>query len=236
MARTFLMETRKCEMCGTEFTTRRRPSRPTMRCKKCQFHLDLRGKRFGRLTVIGYAGDEKWLCRCECGTEKLVDGDPMRRGVVLSCGCLRLERAVAAASTHRKSKTRTYYIWAVMRDRCSNKNCEHYKDYGGRGIKVCERWQRFENFLADMGEAPPGLTIDRIKNDGDYELSNCRWATRKQQMRNTRNNRMIEFRGETKCVAEWADAVGLPQRLVYARITKLGWTPERALTTPPIRP
>lgn len=122
-----------------------------------------------------------------------------------------------------------------MIERCTNPNDQQYERYGGRGIKVCERWRKFENFLADMGEPPPGLQIDRIDNEGDYCSSNCRWATRVQQARNKRNNRVIEYRGRAQPLAAWAEETGLNANTIRHRLN-LGWSVERALTEPPKRP
>jgi hypothetical protein len=129
-----------------------------------------------------------------------------------------------------------YSTWSKMVDRCINPNLKEYKRYGGRGISVCERWRVFENFLADMGEKPPGLSIDRIKNGGNYEPGNCRWATPTQQQRNRRDNRIFTVRGITACLEELCDRYGLYHSLVQARIDKLGWSVEDAFTIKPQTP
>lgn len=128
--------------------------------------------------------------------------------------------------------TRTYRIWMGMRARCAN---PRYLNYAARGIKCCERWARFESFLEDMGEAPPGLSIDRINNDGNYEPGNCRWATRSQQASNMRPKRTLTFRGECRSLAYWAKTTGLDRRTIHRRLLR-GWTVEDALTTPPLQP
>jgi hypothetical protein len=133
-----------------------------------------------------------------------------------------------------KKASRTYTIWVNMRNRCERTYHSAYKYYGGKGIKVCERWRTFANFLADMGAAPEGLSLDRIDGSRDYENGNCRWVTHKQQMRNTSFNRLIEFNGETKSVAEWAETLGVPAGRLYARIER-GLTPERALSKRDLR-
>ncbi len=126
-----------------------------------------------------------------------------------------------------------YNIWTGIRSRCQNKNGARWKDYGGRGIVVCERWKNFANFYNDMGPRPTKEhSIDRINNTGNYEPENCRWATRKQQCRNARGNTMVEWRGETKCMAEWEDTLKMKNGSLKVRLRR-GWTIERALTVRP---
>lgn len=163
--------------------------------------LDLTNHRFGRLIARWPAGILKrrvhWLCNCRCGKLKSIATDSLRSGRVRSCGCLRREKTIARSigCTHnikhghnrRGKKTREHAVWGAMIQRCMNPNHPRWKDYGGRGIKVCKRWRKFENFLKDMGPMPIGLSLDRFPdNDGDYKKSNCRWATREQQQRNSR--------------------------------------------------
>jgi len=166
---------------------------------------NLIGKRFGRWIVIGSTDHkDKVLARCDCGTEKTVWAGNITTGKSLSCGCFRTERIVECSTTHGHTRVRknnlcshTYMAWTSMWQRCTNpKNCQ-YHNYGGRGIKVCDHWKKFENFLADMGEKPrPDMSIDRIDCNKGYSPDNCRWATNQQQSANRRNNVFIEYYGE----------------------------------------
>lgn len=174
--------------------------------------LDLVGKRFSRLVVVAEgktkmhpsgSSHSSFVCECDCGSVVSVIGTSLTTGNTTSCGCFNLE-LLKARATHAMTGTRTYRIWQAMRNRCRNTNMAGWQNYGGRGIRVCERWSSFENFLSDMGESPPGHEIDRIDNNGIYEPNNCRWATREQQSRNKRSNRIISFNGQSKCMKDWA--------------------------------
>lgn len=202
---------------------------------------NMSGRKFGRWTVVGVEPERcglhlQWLCECACGVRRLVYGSSLRQGRSTSCGCLvrekgsiRARRAAAARPQHgfsgRHNTRPVYRVWAAMKRRCLNPKVREFARYGGRGITVCARWMEFENFLADMGEPHPGMSIDRINVDGNYEPGNCRWATATEQSRNQRSNRMLTIDGETLCVAAWAERSGVNKGAVYARLA-LGW-PER---------
>lgn len=195
---------------------------------------------FGRLTAIERADvPGRWRCRCSCGAEKSISRHVLRSGKAQSCGCLRRELAVARGTTHGTFVgNRTgrpppeYTVLAGMIQRCEDPDSEHYAYYGGRGITVCARWRHdFAAFLSDMGPRPSSQhSIDRIDNAKGYEPGNCRWATRTEQMRNTRHNVLITFDGETLCAAEWSARTGVPERTLIARVRR-GVPPERALST-----
>jgi hypothetical protein len=150
--------------------------------------FDITGKKYSRLTAIKRVGGLRnhWLFQCECGEITSVRKAHVTSGRTRSCGCLAKELRKELFTKHGMSHTTEHNIWLSFRARCENPNHMYYKNYGGRGISVCDRWQKFENFYADMGNRPDGLTLDRINNDGNYEPSNCRWATWKQQNNNRR--------------------------------------------------
>ena len=199
--------------------------------------IDLTGKSFGRLIVISRIEfqskrrEAKWLCNCICGSYTKVLGYHLRNSKVQSCGCLSLENKTIHNHSISKNtiNNRTYISWQKLKDRCLNENNDKYEDYGGRGIKVCQRWlDSFENFLLDMGERPLKTSIDRINNDGDYLPENCRWATQKEQSLNKRTNRIINYNGKSKTLSQWSEISNTSPSLISYRI-KAGWSTEQAL-------
>jgi hypothetical protein len=142
------------------------------------------------------------------------------------------ERDNSPRRTHGLSRSAIYNIWNAMRQRCENPSNDAYDRYGGRGIKVCDRWLKFENFLADMGTRPSGKSLDRVDNDGNYEPGNVEWRGRSQQARNKSNNRRFEFMGKNLCIAEWCEEIGMKDQTLKNRLYSYGWSIERALTTP----
>lgn len=153
--------------------------------------IDLSGLTFGNLRVTGEAGRDRrgrglWKCSCSCGTIKVVASYFLRCGDTVSCGCLRAKKIGALNRSHGMADTPIYNLWRAMHMRCRLPNSTAFKWYGGRGISVCRRWLKFENFFTDMGHRPHGRSLDRINNDGNYEPGNCRWATPKEQVTNRR--------------------------------------------------
>lgn len=201
----------------------------------------LEGQVFSRLTVIRRAGSRGgralWVCMCECGTTIEAVSHALTSGHTKSCGCWRDERNRSTAARHGHARrgeklTPTYRTWQAMVTRCYNPNVPSFKDYGGRGIKVCDLWHIFENFLASMGERPDGMTIDRIDTNKDYTPGNCRWATRTEQNRNTRSNHMVEFKGERITQSEFSEKIGLKQSTVSYRLRR-GWSIDQIAGTAP---
>lgn len=193
--------------------------------------LDLTGRRFGRLVALEVMIINKttrWLCICDCGVTRIVWRCSLTNGTSKSCGCLAKELSSLRNSTHGMSGSRELSVWRDMMHRCKDlKN----KDYGGRGIAVCDRWMKFENFFEDMGSRPKGTQIDRIDNDGNYEPSNCKWSTPKENSNNKRDNWLYTFNGETKTLAQWGRPLGLSRRLISGRLNN-GWPFKKAITEP----
>lgn len=182
------------------------PKRPPKPPRILKGHKLVAGKRFGMLTAIEPTDKPNiWKYKCDCGNV-IIDNVHKNKK---SCGCL-LHR-------HGKSRSRVYKIWAGIKKRCLNPRNPAFKHYGGRGISICERWLSFENFLADMGEPPDGLSIDRIDNDKGYSPENCRWADWKTQHNNRRGNVIIEYNGERKTISQWADTLGISAGIISGR-------------------
>jgi hypothetical protein len=195
------------------------------------------GLRFGRLVTFRedgrLGGSVAWICQCDCGTSHRTRGYQLTGGMIFSCGCLRREKA----STHGMSRTPEYAAWIGIRNRCYNPNIDSYPNYGGRGISVCERWiNSFENFYSDMGPRPSeGHSIDRMDANGNYEPSNCRWATLTEQNRNLRRNHRITVGGVTLCVAAWAERTGISAGTIHRRM-RYGWCPTKCVLLPTLSP
>lgn len=204
-----------------DYSSRRWPKAPEA--------VELFGKKFGRWTVIsGSLG--KLLCKCDCGNlgthchQRLYSGDSK------SCGCYRDELAAAAHTTHGMHGHPIWRAWYHAKDRCLRKTDKRFPYYGGRGIRFCERWMKFENFAEDMLPSwVEGLTLERIDVNGNYEPGNCAWATHTEQMNNTTRNRWIEFNGKTQTAEQWSRETGIASCTIRARL-KRGWSEEQALT------
>lgn len=204
--------------------------------------IDLTGQRFGRLVVKNRGKTIKrasggtilyWLCECDCGNKVEAVGGDLKSNKTLSCGCYQRKRSKEYHTTHGMCHTRIHDIWLGMKKRCDNSNFSAYHRYGGRGIKVCDEWQAFEPFYEwAMGNGYSNeLTIDRIDVNGNYEPSNCRWATIEEQANNTSRNRYLTFNGETHTIAEWAKILGISYGTLSSRI-KRGWTITDAVERP----
>ena len=198
---------------------------------------DLTGQRFGYLTIIKKAGKSKnnktlWLCKCDCGNEKICIGNDLITGRTKSCGCLRKK---GSQRTHGFRYTRLYYIWQGIKKRCLNKNTPNYCIYGGRGIAICDEWKNDFKVFHDWAFANGydenvkrgDCTIERIDVNGNYEPSNCRWATMKEQCRNTKSNKLITYNNETRCLMDWSYILNINYGTLLNRFKK-GWTIEKA--------
>lgn len=186
------------------------------------------GRKFGLYTVIGDCKPKKYahgyhpyvLCKCDCGTVKKVHLWNLEGNKTKSCGCLSAALLKERSSTHRMSLTPTHIAWKHMRQRCLSKTCNGYPSYGGRGIAICKRWDKFENFFKDMGVRPKGTSLGRIDNNGDYSPDNCRWETPIEQANNKRNNVFIEYDGKRMTMAQWARHMGVHVSMIFNRMKK----------------
>lgn len=202
---------------------------------------DLSKRKFGRWTVVSFShkvnckngANYYWNCVCDCGTERKVPASSLRGGLSTSCGCYNKE-IISRPKKHGKAKEKIYWIWHSMIQRCEDEKNSQYRLYGGRGIVVCPEWHDSSCFIewALNNGYQEGLTIDRIDSNGNYEPNNCRWVNWEVQANNTRRNHYVEIGGVTKTVAQWARENGIPYKYVYRRTRDLGWSFEKALTTP----
>lgn len=188
------------------------------------------GEKFGKLTIIsslskrvGSTGRKisSVLCKCDCGGETITTITKLRSGQMKSCGCNK-------GFKHGMANSREYSSWCNMKSRCNNKNYNRFSDYGGRGITMCKRWEKFDNFHFDMGVRPNGKTLDRVDNLKGYSKENCKWSTPKEQSNNTRRNHYIEYKGERKTVTDWEKFLGLNTGTLSTRIWR-GWSIEKAI-------
>lgn len=203
---------------------------------------DLTGKKFGKLIAVSRSENTnqnraQWLCRCECGGEKIAQAAYLNKGTTRSCGCLADEQRKTAAQSQctpysRTNMYRERKTWENMIARCYDKTRHDFKWYGGRGISVCEKWRNsFEAFVVDMGMRPASMTLDRRESSTDYSPGNCRWATATEQANNRRSNHCITIDGRTLTIAEWARHSGIGERVIATRIAR-GWDERRAVEKP----
>ena len=192
------------------------------------------GSVFERLTITGdgprqFCGARTWTWICSCGEKGCSQMCAIKQGVTKSCGCYNRSMGKARRKEDARDRNPVYGVWCSMRERCRLKTVKSYRHYGGRGIKVCDRWNDFDLFVADMGPRPKGGTIERIDVNGNYDPSNCRWATHKEQMNNARFNVFLDLFGERITIAQASDKYGVPYHRLYGRIRK-GWPAEKAVT------
>lgn len=255
---------RSCEACGNEYHINPKYSRAqAARSRFCSYACSAVGMmgprekveigellggftRFGKLTLIGegepnrpagHHPQRRALMQCDCGNVCRVSPSSLKRGKSKSCGCQPAELSRARFTKHGGYRTREYKSWNAMSQRCLNPNSTGFENYGGRGIKICDRWQGsdgFLNFVADMGPRPRGMTLERNDSNGDYTPENTRWATPKEQQNNRRVSVLIAHEGQTMSQTEWAEHLGLSRNAVSERL-RAGWDMTKAVTTPPQR-
>lgn len=198
-------------------------------------HGSLIGQRYSRLRVVSITrthGNIYAVCQCDCGKTTKARPYDLSSGRQKSCGCLRSETTSKLRTKHALADTPIYRVWQSMLDRCRRKKCRHYKNYGGRGIRVCKRWLKFENFFADMGVRPSPLhTLERKNNNLGYSKSNCAWVTRKENVRNRRVTKLVEIGGDVKPLARWCEEYGLHYPTINSRLLR-GWSGFRSIFTP----
>lgn len=189
------------------------------------------GRKFGHLTALSHLSKpSRWICRCDCGNIVIVRATNLQTGNTKSCGCARME----CHTLHGCCGMPEYKIWEGVINRCHCVTSTAWKNYGARGIKVCDRWRSsFVHFLADMGPRPSGKhSIERVDNDGDYEPQNCRWATIADQARNKRRTIWISYQGQEMCLRDWSLKLGIGEKALRSRLRRPGWTVERAFAGP----
>lgn len=198
---------------------------------------DLSGLKFGRWTVLTFSHLGKnwtahWKVRCECGAIGKISAGTLVSGASKSCGCLARDKCIETHTTHGMVDSSEYSSWEHMKARCLNKKHKHYKYYGGRGIKICKKWLKFSNFFKDMGSKPsPKHTLDRIESNRNYQKDNCRWATRKEQSRNTAQNVNFMWQGKLRCLSEIASMYNISRQTLVGRLN-YGWPLDRAISEP----
>lgn len=196
--------------------------------------IDRKDHRYERLIVISKAPNAsdkdtnaRWNCQCDCGNTTIAYGQDLARGKVKSCGCLNAERI----QSHGMARTPVYNVWKQIFQRCENPKCPSFKNYGARGIGVCDEWRDFARFFSDMGNPPHKRSLERRDNSKGYSKENCYWATARQQLNNKRTNRVLEFRGIKMSTSEWARRMRIPVTALFSRL-EYGWSIEDALTKP----
>jgi len=233
--------TKVCTHCGAEFSGPKFSTWDRLFCSHACYASSRNtikpGMVFARLTTVSKASNKRWNCVCVCGNATVTSVQNLNSGKAKSCGCLAREMTSARARKHgnggkKGQRTRAYHSWDGMIQRCTNPNFKQWKDYGGRGITVCEEWRDFSNFLSDMGHPPEGFTIDRIDNNLGYNKDNCRWVSRKEQQRNRRNSHKITIDGREKSMIDWAEEFGILIGSVHNRLQR-GWTELEALGVKP---
>lgn len=190
---------------------------------------DLIGLKINRLTVISFSHKDKyhacfWNCICECGNKIIRQSSRLKNGSAKSCGCLEKERK----TKHNLCQSPIYKTWNDMIQRCTNIKNNNYKNYGGRGIKICEKWLEFKGFYEDMGDKPEGLSLDRIDVNGNYCKDNCKWSTNIEQHNNMRRNVKVTYNGKTQTVSQWSRELGINSRTLHDRLFRANWDIENA--------
>lgn len=199
--------------------------------------IDHTGRRYGRLVVERRGIDRQpgrpyWICKCDCGNVAEVSASNLRSGITGSCGCRLLDGSIRR--THGDKASPVYAVWKAIKQRCENPNNKSFSRYGGRGIRLCDRWRDYAKFKEDMGPRPsPMHSVDRIDNNGHYEPENCRWVLPRQQARNKSSNTVAFHNGEWKSWSEWAESAAVSPQLLRSRVVVWGWPFHEALTTPP---